>query len=257
MVVIMKYEVRVYCVLPDSISLTPELVQELAREKRVIDGFQKLMFDDRDALYHYVRSRDYVNRNGVKGNHILEAIMTNPSDSLRHKQMFNFRLSNECYFLGYLIKDEKGGTIDLRHYEKELYAFDNARYIRLLRDERRIELKARLAAMETPCEKKYTLYEGKIFGGLLRSFRTIQERRYACDAEHKPFIRGKRNAANLPEPWTTEIVIQVEKTWKALTKVKRKWQINLKAHIDTAYYNKRACDEELLSEDAMETFDGF
>ncbi|MDR3238242.1 MAG: hypothetical protein LBT84_07045 [Spirochaetia bacterium] len=252
----MKYEVRVYCTVPDSISLTTELVQELAREKRVVDGFQKLMFDDQAALYHYVRSMDYVNRGGVKRNHILEAIMTNPNDSRRHKQSFNFRHPNECYFLGYLVKDEKGRTIDLRHYERELYAFDNAGYIRLLREKNRIELEAELANLEIRWEKNDKLFEGKInwLRGL-RRFRTIQERRHACDSEHKPFIRGKRNATSLPEPWTTEIVIRLEKSWKARSKVKRKWQVNLKAHIDTVYYKKRASDEELFSEDDMEAFD--
>jgi len=80
--------------------------------------------------------------------------------------------------------------------------------------------------------KLIRIYGEKYFWiGTLRGMRTLRERRYAADSEHKHFIRGRRR--HLPEPWGTEIPIRWQKNWKSRSKASRQWMANQKAHIST------------------------
>ena len=241
-----------------------------------ISGVKELAFDSETDLYYYVRKADYINHAGEKGNHILEATMTNPNDSLRHKKLYDGsrrrdrrsfevhkcnrklrdrsdkyhrmlhnRFAHMYYCLGYLVKDENGRTIDLRNYERELYSFDYVGYDNLRRKKCRIEYLERWNAIEKENDKEKTLLIGdKIL--YFRRMRTTQERRCVCDKENKPFIRGKRR--QLPDSWCAEKPICREKTWKARTKVKQQWQVNIPLHIDTVWHEKRVYDEELFPE---------
>jgi len=76
----------------------------------------------------------------------------------------------------------------------------------------------------------------KSYWKTLRSFKTMSERRCNSDPEYKPFIRAKRK--NLPDAWNDEKPINREKTWKARSRVKRQWQVNLQIHIDYVRYEK-------------------
>ena len=64
----------------------------------------------------------------------------------------------------------------------------------------------------------------KGYGCYYRNIKTTQERKYACDPEHKPYIRGKRNFRNLPESWDDIPVSRysIKKSWKR-TKKRKQW----------------------------------
>ena len=245
----MKYKVQMYCKVPDSIKITPRMKWALKYNKLVANGFRELEFSNESVLYHYVREQDYVDSTGKKKNHILEAMMTHPNDNRRHKVPFDDsrhpRPPVTYYYLGYLVKDEYDRTIDLRNYEKELYKFDYVGYDNSLRKKRHIKYLEQMAecslAYDNEWKKRCRLLECKDYWGGLKRYRTIQERRYACDKELKPYFRCKRR--NLPEPWGNEKPICVEKTWKARTKVNRQWQVNLTTHIDTIRHEKRTYNE--------------
>lgn len=54
---------------------------------------------------------------------------------------------------------------------------------------------------------------------------TTQERAFAVDIDHAPFVRGKRSLPNLPDYYDDiPIYIHRKKSWKALTKRKRQWK---------------------------------
>ena len=239
-------------------------------------GFQELVFDDEPALFNYVRKMDYVNHIGVKGNHVLDATMTNPNDSLRHKKLYDGsrrrdrrqfetgqinrklrdrgdkyhrmlrdKFADMYYCVGYLIRNEYGRTIDLRNNERELYSFDYVGYNSLLRKKSHEESLKRWAKWDEEYEKECILLGSDKTRGY-RNIQTTQERRYACDIEHKPFIRGRRR--HLPDAWCAERPICKEKTWKARTKAKQQWQVNIQIHMDTVWYVKCVYEEELFPE---------
>ena len=102
----MEYTMRIYCCVPESIKITEQMKRSIRQNDLVIGGFVEVTFGNRDALFHYVRGYDYVNTSvidlkkkkirqrdlyrvqyipGALGNHILDATMTHPNDSLRHK----------------------------------------------------------------------------------------------------------------------------------------------------------------------------
>lgn len=64
----------------------------------------------------------------------------------------------------------------------------------------------------------------KNLGRFYRNIKTTQERKFCCDPEHKPYIRGKRSMKNLPEAWddiwnSKELI---KKSWKR-TKKRKQW----------------------------------
>jgi hypothetical protein len=72
------------------------------------------------------------------------------------------------------------------------------------------------------------IHEGKWYWGYFRRMRTVQERRYAADPEHKPYIRGKRSIRNLPDSWQDEVTVTREKSWKARYKKRKRYMVNKK-----------------------------
>lgn len=62
----------------------------------------------------------------------------------------------------------------------------------------------------------------KSFAKIYRNPKTNQERKYACDPEHKPYIRGKRSLKILPDPWDDILVSKVKRNWKR-TKKRKQW----------------------------------
>ena len=231
---------------------------------RKVDGCEPVVysverFESKDELYYYVKSYDYYVRNPEGGkrifqyNYLLKAVMTNPRDSLRHKAG-RYHLKNKYLqtgkepdiFYGYLLKDEKGRVIDLRNYTDEIYRYDLTEYTNELQEKREREWEEWSANWDAEYEKNARLIGSKPYVGTYRNIRTMHERRYACDTEQKPYIRGKRK--HLPEPWGAEIVICYEKNWKARTKVKHQWMVNMPKHMDTVWFEKRVYDEELFNE---------
>ena len=284
----MKYKVRIYCRVPEFVEVTDSIKWEIERENLVIDGYAEITFSSREALFHYVRSNDYVKADvvGIKkpkrgdlkrfahtpgaiGNHILEAMMTHPNDSRRYRQ--SIYKSCDYYYIGYLIKDERGRTIDLRNYKAELYKLNDEKYLHELRKEQQSWFRSSIGSSEWYAELTAEFAETeKLFGrgwehrSSLRGFRTIQERRQACDIEHMPYIRGKRSRRALPEPWGTEIPISHTKSWKdrcnfpdkcGKLKLKHQWQVNIPAHIDTVPFGKKAYAFRLSEIDCPEPLD--
>ena len=203
---------------------------------------KELSFEDEKALYHYVLGFDYINRYGKKGNSFLDSTMTHPSD-IRHLRIMLMKGKPDIYYKGFLVKDRLGRTIDLRNYEKELYRFDNAEYIRFARKKKKEEHDEWWADREKELDKANELFHRNMpsYIGMYRNIRTTQERRHSCYTEHKPYVRGKRRGHNLPDSRNAERLIAYEKTWKVRIKAKRQWQANLLIHIDTVHRNKRGC----------------
>ena len=82
-------------------------------------------------------------------------------------------------------------------------------------------------------ENREKLYEGKSYWSYYRRIQTTQERRYAADHEHRPFVRGRRSYANLPNSWD-DYYFRREKNWKARDKkARRQWGVNVSKHADT------------------------
>jgi hypothetical protein len=58
---------------------------------------------------------------------------------------------------------------------------------------------------------------------LFRKPATTQEKKYACDPEHKPYIRGKRRLSYLPEAWDDIFISNNlnKRSWKKIKKRKQ------------------------------------
>ena len=230
----MTYTVQIHCTIPAHIDMTNEMLQHLERQNLKPGGFRTKVFDSQDAFYHYVRGFDYTDKDDNMRNHFLEAIMCNPNDSRRHIMPFNSRsywrqtvAYSECFYVGYLTYDSTDRVVDLRNYLNELYAFNDASYEKQERLARREQWETRNAAHEAHWEKARRLYEGKAYWKYYRRVKTTQERRYAADKEHKPYVRGKRSFASLPNSYD-DLYFRREKTWKARNKKTRKqWGANI------------------------------
>lgn len=67
-------------------------------------------------------------------------------------------------------------------------------------------------------------HTGKCYslGYLYRNIKTTQEKKYACDSEHKPYIRGRRSFSNLPDAWDEIPTSSIKRSWKR-TKKRKQW----------------------------------
>jgi len=243
----MIYTVKVYCSIPAHVNLTHDLLCHLKRQNLSPEDFTIQTFYSKEALYNYVRKFDYTDFYGVPCNHFLEATMCHINESRRHHQSIDSRhyrrspintvqIRNDSYFLGYLTHDSLGRVIDLRNYTKELYTFNNAAYEEQQRLARREYWELRNSERDKRWEKAHKLYEGKVYWAYYRRIRTTQERRYAADTEHKPYLRGSRSFHNLPNAYD-DLYFRREKSWKARNKkVRRQWGVNLDSHIDTGVF---------------------
>lgn len=246
----MEYKMYTYCtvnVVPDK-----QLKWYLKNNHLVPNGVSESHFKSEEALYYWVRQHEYFGRNHKrKGNRILDAIMCSPNDSRRHiktEDDYSRWRTLDSVYCGYLIKDEKNRIIDLRNYLKEVYSLDVKAYERELREQRKEKWDAEWAERDARWERVKKLYEGKTYWSYYRQIGTTQERRYACDPEHKHYVRGRRSYSNLPNAYD-DLYFTREKNWKARVKVSKQWEVNQKRHVDTVKFNKRdygvlLCEEQ-------------
>jgi hypothetical protein len=227
----MKYELYTYCKTDAEYSID---VWTAKRLNITPGGINVKHFENKDALFAYVRGYDYIKSDGTQSNRFLEAVMTNPKDSQRHRIGLSDAMRKNVFGvnIGYLVKDEKGRILDLRNYADEVYKFDIAKYNKDIREKNRTAWEKQWVEREALWDKKQKLYEGKPYWGYYRNIRTTQERRYNCIKEYKAYIRSRRSFSNLPHAWD-DLYFHREKTWKARTKVKKQWLVNKKRHIDT------------------------
>lgn len=231
------------------VELNEEEAAIAARRGVVLDGYTVKKFDTEEELYYYVRSHDYYKKpNGAVKNHILSAIMTMPTDTRRHAAIeigYNKRVSlGIVVYCGYMVKDEKDRTIDLRNYAKELYKFDYAAYDKKVRAENREKYHVRFEEREARWERVRKLYEGKGYWGCYRQVSTTQEKRITCIDEHKPYIRGKRSFRSLPSAYD-DISFVREKNWKSRTKHRKQWGVKFNAHMDTIVIREASPEGEV------------
>jgi len=241
------YTVQIHCAVPSSVELNDDMRRHFAYHKLSAGGFTVRNFDTQDEFFHFVRGFDYKDQYNRQRNQFLDATMCHVRDARRHVHSYLFRsglvsryrLIPGCdnYYLGYLTRDAKGRVIDLRNYTNELYAFDNDKYVAARNATRRAEWESWRAIsdaiIDAEWEKRNRLLEGKTYWSYYRPIQTTQERRYAADPEHKPFIRGRRSFAMLPNSWD-EFYIRRQKNWKARDKkARRQWEVNKPKHSDT------------------------
>lgn len=245
------YKVHIYCRIPSGIELTNDNISSIKWKGYVPNGVTVKEFKTWDGLLYYVTRFQYTHwqyKNEYR-NHFLDATMCNPSDSCRHSISFGH---NETiwnfgdYVVGYLVKDDNGKVIDLRNYKDEVIKFDRKAYKADASEYESYE--RRWALREERWETNKRLLEGKPYWRYYRQICTTNERRAAFNEDAKGLIRGKRRVANLPHSWD-DLHFYREKTWKARTKVKRQWEVNLPKHIDTT--SVKGYDED----DSQDSFD--
>ena len=236
------YTVQIYCTVPSSVELTDDMKRHFAYHKLSAGGFTVRTFDTQDEFFHFVRGFDYKDLYNRQCNQFLDATMCHIRDARRHVHSCLFRCGHVSryplipgfdYYLGYLTRDAKGRVIDLRNYTNELYTFDNDKYVAAGIATRRAEWESHCAIRNAKWEKLKRLWEGKTYWSYYRRIQTTQERRYAADPEHKPFIRRRRSFAMLPNSWD-DFYFRREKSWKArVKKARRQWEVNKPKHSDT------------------------
>jgi len=230
--------------------------KHLLFEKLIPNGVAIHTFKTKDEFYAYVRRMDYTNYCKKRSNYFLEAVMCNPNDTQRHHKYFVRRYpfyntetaGYDCYYVGYLTKDSKNRIIDLRDYVTELYAFDLEAYKSKMNSQRCMKFATLQEVRNTEWDKDNKLREGKHYWTTYyRRIQTTQERRYSQDLDHKPFVRGRRSFARLPNAWD-DLYFHREKNWKARDKkARRNWEVNLSKHIDTVSLPSK-WEEEYLEE---------
>jgi len=234
------YKVQIFCTIPEFVTLTANMRNQLRREKLEPNGVTVHTFNSKEDFYAYVRRMDYASYlGGQAANHFLDAVMCNPNDTRRHRKGFTMyrnpkeagRANQPYFYVGYLTKDAKNRVIDLRNYVTELYAFDLNGYEDEIHSRRWEEYAIQCVIRDAEQEKD--LREGKDYWAYYRRMQTTQERRYSQDPDHKPFVRSRRSFASLPNEWD-DYYFRREKSWKARNKkAKRNWEVNLSQHVDT------------------------
>jgi hypothetical protein len=249
-----KYMMRTFCE-PCDLLLEKEKKQ-LEREGHYPGEVRDTYFADKDELYyHIIRAEIYRNIRldvGVQ-NPILDAIMTNPRDSLR-RVVYLSHIYGLFIHEGYMIMDDKNRVIDLRNYRDELDWFRRVRfseYARKREQELRAKRAARYEAREAYWERYKRLTDNKDYYGYYRSIHTTPERRAAANPEHQPYIRGRRSLRNIPNSYD-DIGICREKTWKARAKVRKQYMTSQPKHADTELKGRQRVErdqhEEFLDE---------
>jgi len=234
------YTVQIYCVLPEGIEINNAMKKYFNCNERLHpDNYKTLTFNSKSELFDFVRKFDWRNRKtGIWGNYFLEAVMCDPNDTKRHEFFVADHYMSSTgwsYYRGYLTKDAKGNIVDLRNFTEEIYCFhrfdSNACTHWIFWAFRNYIENAEKDILSAKQNPKWMTVED--WQHRYRRFRTMQERRYATDKEHKPYIRGRRS--KLPEPWGTEIPIPIpfQRSWKVHTKVRRQWLVNKKVRKDT------------------------
>ena len=227
------YTVQIHCAIPSGIELTERENQHLANRNLTDVRIEIRKFDTKEAFLSFVRSFDYIDQYNRPKNHFLNATMCNANEGRRHWHGFPDYRYGVRYYLGYMTHDEKGRVVDLRNYEDELYAFDNKGYITDRNAESYAKWSVKWEANTLKFENREKLCEGKSYWGYYRRIQTTQERRYAAAPEHKPFVRGQRSYANIPNSWD-DYYFRREKNWKARDKkARRQWGVNVAKHADT------------------------
>lgn len=244
----MEYEVKIYCTVP--MLITDNMIEFLKNKELEPNGITTKHFEDKDALFHYVRNFDYISSQENTRNHLLEAIMCSKNDSQRHKQSFDrkgYTLGlTDYYLLGYMIYDSEGKIIDLRNYTDELYKFNNNAYSKRKREERRLKYERLYAIHDERWQKHWALHEGEEYWSYCRSIQTTQELRWASNSENKPYVRGKRSRSSLPNAFD-DLTFDREKTWKARSKRKRQWLLKYKNHIYILYTKDIAYEDDITA----------
>jgi hypothetical protein len=149
--------------------------------------------------------------------------------------------------------DDKGRIIDLRNYVQELYDFDYDAYKAAKMASNRAKWAEIHAIRDANWEKSRKLSEEKPYWRYYRAIRTTHERRLACSEEHQPYIRGRRSFASLPNAYD-DLYFRREKSWKARSKGRRQWEVNMKKHKDTVKWIKRPSlweSEESITSDSI------
>ncbi|MCL1986722.1 MAG: hypothetical protein FWG64_01955 [Firmicutes bacterium] len=227
-------------------------------------SYDEITFESWEKLLQYVQKNNYlrkdfagtklkkqrdlqrfVNLPGAIGNHILDAIMLNSNEYLRHKVAFkrvNWRTAEQFYYVGYLFKDEYGKTLDLRDYIAEIYTFDLEEYQRLLHVNRQEEsemqrknsqnsIAKRNRRADKRREKVETFYKPYI--GTYKNPPIMREWRANSADEHKPYIRNKRQNIFRRVCDDVRYLRNFDWSWKRLNKVRRQWAVNLPNHAYT------------------------
>lgn len=189
------------------------------------DGGVVVNYENKEELLRFVKKytkKDF--RVGydhpVKDNKLLRNIGHCWGDT---KPLFDKELSSTLTPKEYMLADIHGRIVNISDLAEEAwnYRFPNkSNWKQNLYD---IERWARYDEWRKIYKKRCKHAD---YHGYYRQKNVQQERRFACDVMHKPFVRPKRRPHRL-EPWgELETCVHQEITWKQL-KIKKQWQEKL------------------------------
>lgn len=179
-------------------------------------------FEDKDELFYFLLSGPgkvielYFNEINMNGND-LESIFTIFPNERRYLSLRRF-----------LFLDSKSRIIDIRKWRKDIEGFDYNAYKELNCP------KNKTFRFWKKQRNAYVFRKGPVPGTgkvsrhrYYKRLKATQERKYACDKEHIPYIRAKRNFSNIPNYYDDELIRYHDSCWKS-KKIKRQWMKNLK-----------------------------
>ena len=118
----------------------------------------------------------------------------------------------------YMFYDSDNNVIDVRYYAKNI-----KRRAEVYREEQRWNNKPNYIFRRGPVPGTTNKYRGHY----CRYLKTTREKRYSCALEHKPYVRAKRNYANIPDTYDDHFVTY-RHDWKANSKSRKQWGRHLK-----------------------------
>jgi len=261
--------------------LTEDLVRRLKKQGLVAGGFRTFTFDDREALFHYVRSFDYIDQGKRRCNRFLEATMRGPDDPCLHR--FDSNRCGRCpyggpvfalsyYYLGYLTRDNEGRIVDLRNHEKELYEFDNVaygkgrgwRFYQHFREPRITSTKYK--RLYEHAWRRHTfgfrydpvphIRNNRGGAGQKNEHCFYEKRAYyvtLAEAEEngvpiQKLVRGKRGLTSIPNPWDERKHRCIQRNWKSQSKHKHQHKYDSAAIRQLTHYYDACIHEEPCEE---------